>query len=130
MDTQTAVEAYRNDPAVAELANAKLQELLARSATDMPFRAKLVGDPRAAIAEFTGADPASLQGLNVRFVENSADATIVLPDFVDAAAELSEQELEAVAGGASPLVLATITLGIALLKAYQDGYGDGQQHTR
>lgn len=132
MNTQTAVEAYRNDPALAELANTKLQELLARSATDMAFRAKLVAEPSAAIAEFTGGDASTFaSSFNVRFVENTADATIVLPEFVDSAAELSEHDLEAVAGGASPaIVLATITLSVAITKAYQDGYGDGQQHCR
>ena len=39
------------------------------------------------------------ESFNVVFIENQADATIVLPDYVDPQAELSEDALEAVAGG-------------------------------
>jgi hypothetical protein len=79
-----------------------LQALLARSATVAAFRQKLLTDPRAAIAEATGRElPTSY---NVRFVENTADATVVLPDPVDPNAELADSELETVAGGATPVL--------------------------
>jgi hypothetical protein len=85
-----------------------IQQLLSRSATDHEFRAKLLAEPRATIEEATGrALPASF---NVRFVENKADATIVLPDVV-AAAELSAEQLEAVSGGTEPISTTVLVIG-------------------
>ena len=50
---------------------------------------------RAAIAEATGTEVP--ESVSLVFVENKADATLVLPDYVDPNAELSEEDLEAVA---------------------------------
>jgi hypothetical protein len=91
-------------------------QLLARSATDADFRRKLVETPRAAFAEFTGRPESEFEHVNVRFVENKAQATFVLPAKVDPSAELSESELEAVAGG-SPLILGGALLAGAILTA-------------
>ena len=82
---------------VSKQVDAQMQKLLLRSATDQEFRRKLLTTPREALREFHGREiPA---GVDVRFIENTADATFVLPDPIDPAAELSEQEMEAVAGG-------------------------------
>ena len=81
-------------------AQEQLRQVLERSATDMEFRARLVTDPRAALAEMGHNIP---ETLDVRFIEPEGDATIVLPKPVDPQAELSEAELEAVAGGVTPL---------------------------
>ena len=73
-----------------------LQQLLARSATDWGFRQKLLTNPQAALEEHLGHSlPVPL---NIRFVENEADATIVLPNYQGV--ELSDEELEVVLGGA------------------------------
>ena len=73
----------------------RLQQLLTRSATDWGFRQKLLTDPQAALEEHLGH---ALPGpLNIRFVENEADATIVLPHYQGD--EYSDEELEAVLGG-------------------------------
>jgi len=80
----------------------RLQALLARSATDREFRQKLLTDPRAAISEATGRELP--ESYNVKFVENTADATVVLPDPVQPSAELADSELETVAGGLTPTV--------------------------
>ena len=74
-----------------------IQSMLRRSATDWDFRQALLADPRAAIAEATGTEVP--ESVSLVFVENKADATLVLPDYVDPNAELSEEDLEAVAGG-------------------------------
>ena len=72
-----------------------LQHLLARSATDWDFRQKLLTDPQAALEEHLGYTlPAPL---NIQFVENEADATIVLPNYQGD--EFSDEALETVLGG-------------------------------
>lgn len=120
MNTSNIQQILAANPAVAKEAEDRMQAMLVRSATDMDFRAKLLSDPRAAIAEFTGHElPA---GYRVKFVENKAHATIVLPAAVDTAAELSENELEAVAGGTLPYVIvATVALAYAAYEGYEDG---------
>lgn len=114
MITSAAARDLAADPTVAAQATEKMQELLARSATDAGFRALLLSDPRAAVAEFRGVAPDQVpETFNVRFVENRADATIVLPEFVDAAAELSDADLEAVAGGVTPTLI-TIPIVVSI----------------
>lgn len=56
-----------------------LQEMMVRAAVDMDFRARLIADPRSAMADY-GCELAP--EADIRFVENTRDATIVLPDFV------------------------------------------------
>jgi hypothetical protein len=97
-----------------------LQKVLARSATDRTFRRQLLTDSHVAIAELMGKDPARIrQTRRVVFVENKAKATIVLPDPVDTQAELSNQELEVVAGGISP-ALSVIASCLAVYNALKD----------
>jgi hypothetical protein len=104
MKAQEMAARAAQNPEQAQAAQERLNAILARSATDPAFRQKLLSDPRAAMSEATGRElPASY---NVRFVENTADATIVLPDPVDASAELADSELETVAGGITPTVVA------------------------
>jgi len=104
MNIKERAQSYSKNPTYAAAAQEKYTELLNRSATDREFRDKLVKNPRAAIAEYSGHEVS--QSFNVVFVENKADATIVLPDPVSSATELSEEELETVAGGTTPGCLA------------------------
>jgi hypothetical protein len=113
MDMHQAVENVTKHPEQVQQASEQLQALLVRSATDIPFRQMLLADPRAAFAEFAGRPVSELPAsFNLVFVENTADATFVLPDPIDLAAELSEQELEAVAGGTTPSSMACIAAGL------------------
>ena len=96
---------YRSNPRVAAFAEQTYQRLLERSSTDLDFRSKLLTDSRAALSEFIGKPLP--ESFNVAFVENKADYTIVLPESIDTAAELSEQELESVAGGLTPTIVAS-----------------------
>jgi hypothetical protein len=73
--------------------------ILRRAATEPAFREKALKDPNAAIQEVAGKPlPA---GVTACFIENQPGATMtfVLPDPVSASQELSEAELEQVAGG-------------------------------
>jgi hypothetical protein len=82
--------------------SSEFDEILKRSATDAPFRARLLNDAPGAIEEAIGVPLSSLQrAITLKFIEKEAgvDAVFVLPDFVDAGGSLSDAELEAVAGG-------------------------------
>ena len=117
MNTATAFQLAETHPDAMAQGQEAIRDILRRSSTDRAFRQRLLDDPSAAVAEVTGQ--AVPEGLSIRFVENTADATLVLPDFVDPDAELSEDDLEAVAGG----VIGGIVLGLAILGA---GYLAGQ----
>jgi len=115
MQIQDAMEAVRNNPELERAAQSKLQQLLARSAVDPAFRAQLLSAPQAAMSEFLGKP---VSDLGVVFIENKADATIVLPDLVDLDAQLSEADLEAVAGGGTPVIATLLWIGAELIEAF------------
>jgi hypothetical protein len=120
MQVTEIARATKADPALVKQGEETMTRILTRSATDPEFRRKLISDPKAAVAEFTHRDVAQFAGFNVVFVENKVDATVVLPDAIDPEAELSEDELEAVAGGLTPLIpsiLSIIASAIALTRA-------------
>jgi hypothetical protein len=75
-----------------------LEEIKKRSMTDPEFRSLAVKDPKGAISK---VNPKPLPtGFSVHFVDNSGTGkTIVLPDPVARVEELSDAELEEVAGG-------------------------------
>lgn len=81
-----------------------ITEVSRRSAIDLEYRSLALSDPAAAIAKVSpGPLPADI---TFRFVDNSGSVkTIALPDPVSSE-DLSEVELEEVAGG-----LATLTAG-------------------
>lgn len=69
-----------------------------KAMTDKSFRELCLKDAAKAIKEATGKDLPD--GYKVKFVENQgANATFVLPNFKSNAAELNDNELDAVAGG-------------------------------
>jgi len=76
-----------------------IHDVLTRAAIDGGYRKRLLTAPVTAISEVTGSPPPA--HFKVKFIEKEpgVDAMFVLPDFVDAAGELSSEELEAVAGG-------------------------------
>lgn len=77
-------------------------DIVEASKTDLELRQRLVEDPVTTLKDYYHV-PVS-EDKDIRFVEmNGADVVIVLPDPVDETAELSEADLEAVAGGAAVL---------------------------
>ncbi|WP_396223499.1 hypothetical protein [Gemmatimonas sp.] len=111
------VQQFMHDnPETVKAGTDALQQVLARSTTDKEFRSQLLTDPRAALASVSGQPVDSISSdFNIVFIENRADATIVLPDYVDPAAELSETELETVAGGTDPVTSAALGLTVAVI---------------
>ena len=85
----------------SESQRAALDAVLARSEIDAAFRARLLSDPRRAIAD--AFDMRVPDDFRIRFIERDADvdALIVLPDLRrPETAELSDSDLEQVTGGA------------------------------
>jgi hypothetical protein len=88
-----------NEPTLTSFeAEQAIEQIIKRAQTDSQFRQLCLDNPNFAAQKVTGKDIP--EGFTLRFVENqNADLTVVLPDSVDADAELSELELEQVAGG-------------------------------
>lgn len=77
---------------------AVIAEIMERAMIDPAFNARALADPGWAVLEASGKPLP--EGFKLRFVPNEkADLTIVLPDLQADAAELSDVELEQVAGG-------------------------------
>jgi hypothetical protein len=76
-----------------------LESVLERASVDHHFRQQLLVDPRGTILDAFGVNIPST--FNVKFVEKEkgVDALIVLPDFRPPDGELSDGDLESVAGG-------------------------------
>jgi hypothetical protein len=81
-----------------EEANKTINEVAKRATKDSAFRSLALKDPVAAIAKINPTPiPA---GFKIRFVDNAgANLTIVLPDAAPTEGELSDSQLEQVAGG-------------------------------
>jgi hypothetical protein len=94
--TQVPTELSENTALIAQ--QRAMGEMLARSATDAEFRALMLNDAHAAFAA-AGVEVAS--HLDIVFIENKADVTIVLPEALDEMLELSEAELHQLNGGSA-----------------------------
>jgi hypothetical protein len=81
-----------------EEANRTINDVAKRATKDAAFRGLALKDPVAAIAK---VNPTPIPtGFKIRFVDNAgANLTIVLPDAAPAEGELSDSQLEEVAGG-------------------------------
>ncbi|HXT17145.1 MAG TPA: hypothetical protein VN706_16000 [Gemmatimonadaceae bacterium] len=102
-----------------------MEEVVTRSTTDRAFRDLLLSNPRAAFASHSGVSESVIpESFNISFVENTATATVVLPDPVGSG-ELAEQELETVAGGTEviygEIALAAVLAYDAIKEAYELG---------
>jgi hypothetical protein len=103
----------------AEDAEKAIKETINRARSDMKFRQLALKDPRAALKQVSGKEPP--EGLRVKtFDAGDAHVTIVLPEYVADESELTDVQLEQVAGGgrcaascaASCAVTSTVSLGL------------------
>jgi len=85
---QQYVDAYRNNPEFRQKTDEAMQGLMARSTTDADFRQLLLSDSRTALSQHFGRDVP--EAGRIVFVENKADATVVLPNVIDPNGELVE----------------------------------------
>ncbi|HET7584243.1 MAG TPA: class IIb bacteriocin, lactobin A/cerein 7B family [Gemmatimonadaceae bacterium] len=102
----------RADLAEAQAGAQKLDLLLQRSSTDPEFRQLLLTSPHQALEAFSGKSIP--QDHRVVFIENKGGPTVVLPPFIESGLELSEQELEAVAGGSEPVSTTLLVIAAAV----------------
>ncbi|KJS23101.1 MAG: hypothetical protein VR72_02720 [Clostridiaceae bacterium BRH_c20a] len=78
-----------------DAAMVKIEEL---ASTDMDFRNLCLSDPHAAVKKATGKDVEP--SYKLKFLENEAGyETFVLPDYQGSGDELSDADLDSVAGG-------------------------------
>lgn len=111
MSSIADIQTLTSNPERWEQVQARFGEILARSSTDLAFRAELMSDPRAALGKHLGREIP--QDANIRFVDAQGVPTFVLPEPVEG--ELSEGQLEAVAGGLAPLALFAIGFAAAAI---------------
>ncbi len=107
LNTQGFAQAVETDPAIKEQIGTTLQAIFDRSATDHAFRLKLLADSRTALAEFAGVEVEKIPAGAIRFAERTAETPILLPPFTGSQ-ELTEGDLETVAGGTDPFTIAAI----------------------
>src|SRR5262249_19955531 len=79
--------------------NSAVREVLKRAVADPNFRQLAVRDAKAAIAKVSNKNLP--QGFEIQFIDNHGKATktVVIPDPVTHPEQLTEEELESVAGG-------------------------------
>jgi hypothetical protein len=88
----------KQDPRDAE--RSRWEPILSWAAADPVFRRGLLDEPRGALRATMGIELPP--GFTVRFVDRGSEIDVLLPD-PGPGEELSEEELDAVAGGADPV---------------------------
>jgi hypothetical protein len=82
---------------MAKMTRGEVQDLLAKFAIDNPkYRAALIADPKSVIERQLNT---SLGSVQVKAIAETADTVYVVVPHVPAAGELSDADLETVAGG-------------------------------
>lgn len=95
-----------------------IEESIRRGKTDQQFRSLALSNPRAAVEQVAGKPVP--EGLRVKFFDGSGEhLSIILPEYVEDESELSDTQLEQVAGGRCALscvgscaVTTTVSLGL------------------
>lgn len=104
-----------NTQKIAERISKVKDEVAVQAAQDPEFRAALLRDPKAALAEEYGLDASFFAGFSVRVVaEGPNELVLTIPPAVSEG-ELSDEQLEGVAGGAA--FIAAVAAGAAVVSA-------------
>ncbi len=94
----------QNPITLNEKAEKAIQVIMKRSLTDSDFRKQCLTSGNEVLEEITGTKLP--EGVTFKFAEsNESVQVLTLPEFLGDGAELSDDELEDVAGGASALFL-------------------------
>lgn len=91
------VESAEEDEATAS--NPLFRKAIAKAHTDESFKTQLIDNPKSAIAELTSESLP--EDLDIRVYENTSTLKHIVVSVASASEELSEHELETVAGGGS-----------------------------
>jgi len=103
----------------AEDAEKAIRESISRARTDKSFRELALSNPTQALRQVSGKEPPA--DLKIKFLDGEgAHVSIVLPELVEDESELTDVELEQVAGGgrcagscvASCAVSSTVSIGL------------------
>jgi len=74
-----------------------MEKLIEKSAVDSEFRKLCLVNPNEALKQIAKKDIP--EGFTVKLIENEASVTVVLPEFKGEDGELSDSDLDQVAGG-------------------------------
>ena len=97
---QHKILSVMNQVITSQEAEQAIEKIIKRAQIDPEFRQLCINKPNDAAIKATEKELPD--GFTLRFVENhNADLTVVLPDMTDVNVELSDAELEQVAGGGS-----------------------------
>lgn len=107
MDASTASSTAQ--PLTRQQIEAKIAK---RCLEDETFRAEFIADPKACFTKYLGIPSGNLPTIVVH-EEAAGSWSIVVPPKLDPSRELTDEELEQVAGGVSTVVVSIATLSIA-----------------
>ena len=96
---------------MAQMTRGEVQDLLAKFATENPrYRQALISDPKAIVEKQLNT---SLGSVKVRSVVETADTTYVVVPYLAVEGELSDSDLEQVAGGKPDINAGCTVSGLA-----------------
>lgn len=90
-------------------------QIIAKAWQDEAYKQKLLSNPRATVVQELGLTEAP-DNLDIKVVEENANTLyIVLPmkPVAPTGSELSEEELEAVSGGVTSVIVKTVACGVS-----------------
>ena len=96
---------------MAQMTRGEVQDLLAKFATENPkYREALISDPKAIVEKQLNT---SLGNVKVKAVVETAETTYVVVPYLATEGELSDADLEKVAGGKQDITAECTVIGLA-----------------